>query len=97
MVVFNDIMTSDKLDNIYYQNLVKGLGLLKSDQDLLNDTRMVSIVAKYTKDQNIFFNDFATTMEKLGLYEVKTKTMGDQGKEEERGTGVVINFDGYIN
>ena len=44
IAVFNDIMTRGKFDNIYCQNLVKGSGLPKSDQDLLSDPRTAPIV-----------------------------------------------------
>ncbi|KAL5564568.1 hypothetical protein UlMin_027732 [Ulmus minor] len=37
--VFNDIMTPNKFDNMYFHNLQKGLGLLKSDHSLYNDPR----------------------------------------------------------
>ena len=77
MAVFNDIMTPGKFNNIYYQNLVKGLGLLKSDQNLLSNPRTAPIVTEYAKDQNVFFNDFAAAMEKLGHYRVKTESNGE--------------------
>ncbi|KAJ6775866.1 PEROXIDASE 31 [Salix koriyanagi] len=35
--VFNDIMTPNKFDNVYFDNLGKGLGLLESDHGLYND------------------------------------------------------------
>lgn len=77
MAVFNDIMTPGKFDNIYYQNLVKGLGLLKSDQDLANDGRTGPIVREYAKNQDLFFKDFGATMEKLSMLGVKVGKMGE--------------------
>lgn len=77
MATFNDIMTPGKFDNIYYQNLGKGLGLLKSDQEMVSDPRTGPIVAEYAKDQDVFFRDFAAAMEKLGTYGVKMENNGE--------------------
>ncbi|KAK2647546.1 hypothetical protein Ddye_015035 [Dipteronia dyeriana] len=75
--VFNDIMTPNKFDNLYYQNLPKGLGLLESDHGLNSDLRTQRFVDMYARDQNIFFRDFARAMEKLGVYGVKTGRRGE--------------------
>lgn len=77
MAVFMDVMTPGKFDNMYYKNLEKGLGLLKSDQDLMSDKRTAPIVREYARDQDVFFKDFAAAMEKLSLYGVKTGKMGE--------------------
>ncbi|ONK78560.1 uncharacterized protein A4U43_C02F20110 [Asparagus officinalis] len=73
MATFNDIMTPGKFDNLYYQNLHKGLGLLKSDQELASKPRTAHIVIEYTKDEKLFFRDFVMAIEKLGLHGVKTE------------------------
>ncbi|KAM7267135.1 hypothetical protein ACFE04_009301 [Oxalis oulophora] len=70
--VFNDIMTPNKFDNLYYQNLPKGLGLLQSDHALNVDSRTSPFVQMYAKDQDKFFSDFAKAMEKLSVYGVIT-------------------------
>ncbi|KAE8723173.1 Peroxidase 6 [Hibiscus syriacus] len=44
---FNDIMSPNKFDNLYYQNLPKGLGLLESDHALYNDPRIKPFVDLY--------------------------------------------------
>ncbi|KAK3227526.1 hypothetical protein Dsin_007388 [Dipteronia sinensis] len=75
--VFNDIMTPNKFDNVYYQNLPKGLGLLESDHGLSSDLRTQRFVDMYARDQNLFFRDFARAMEKLGVYGVKTGRRGE--------------------
>ncbi|KAK4834455.1 hypothetical protein QYF36_023186 [Acer negundo] len=75
--VFNDIMTPNKFDNLYYQNLPKGLGLLESDHGLNSDLRTQRFVDMYARDQNLFFRDFARAMEKLGVYGVKTGRRGE--------------------
>lgn len=77
IAAFNDIMTPGKFDNVYYQNLGKGLGLLKSDQDLATDPRTAQIVREYAGDQGLFFKDFAAAMEKLSLTGVKTGKEGE--------------------
>ncbi|VVB04297.1 unnamed protein product [Arabis nemorensis] len=75
--VFNDIMTPNKFDNMYYQNLPKGLGLLESDHGLYSDPRTRPFVDLYAKDQDRFFKDFAGAMQKLSLYGVKTGRRGE--------------------
>lgn len=70
--VFNDVMTPNKFDNVYYGNVKKGLGLLKSDHALGSDYRTRGFVELYEKDQNVFFKDFASAMQKLSLVGVKT-------------------------
>ncbi|OMO59859.1 Plant peroxidase [Corchorus capsularis] len=75
--VFNDIMTPNKFDNLYFQNLPKGLGLLKSDHGLYNDPRTKPFVELYARDQNKFFQDFAKAMQKLSVYGIKTGRKGE--------------------
>lgn len=75
--VFNDIMTPNKFDNMYFQNLPKGLGLLESDHGLFNDPRTGPFVEMYAKDQNKFFQDFGKAMEKLSVYGIKTGRRGE--------------------
>ncbi|KAG8637970.1 peroxidase 63 [Manihot esculenta] len=75
--VFNDIMTPNKFDNMYFQNLPRGLGLLESDHGLYNDPRARPFVEMYAKDQNKFFQDFARAMQKLSVYGVKTGRRGE--------------------
>lgn len=69
--VFNDIMTPNKFDNMYFQNLQKGLGLLQSDHGLHGDPTTREFVDLYAKNQDKFFQDFARAMEKLSNYGVK--------------------------
>lgn len=77
MSVFNDVMTPNKFDNVYFQNLPKGLGLLKSDHALFNDPRTRPFVELYAKDQNTFFQAFARAMEKLGVHGIQTGRRGE--------------------
>ncbi|KAF5739640.1 hypothetical protein HS088_TW12G00849 [Tripterygium wilfordii] len=75
--VFNDIMTPNKFDNLYFQNLPKGLGLLGSDHGLAIDPRTRPFVEMYGSDQDKFFKAFAAAMVKLSLYGVQTGRIGE--------------------
>ena len=75
--VFNDIMTPNKFDNVFFDNLGKGLGLLESDHGLYNDPMTNPFVKTYAKDENRFFKDFARAMEKLSVYGIKTGRRGE--------------------
>lgn len=75
--VFNDIMTPGKFDNMYFQNLPRGLGILASDRVLFTDPRTRPFVQVYAKYQSVFFRDFAKAMQKLSLVGVKTGRHGE--------------------
>lgn len=77
MSAFNDVMTPDKFDNMYYKNLQKGLGLLASDNALATDKRTRPYVDTYAANQTKFFQDFAHAVEKLSVYNVKTGRKGE--------------------
>ncbi|KAI9121537.1 hypothetical protein K1719_008570 [Acacia pycnantha] len=75
--VFNDIMTPNKFDNVYFQNLPKGLGVLKSDHGLHNDPRTRPFVEQFAADENKFLQAFGQAMQKLSLLGVKTGMGGE--------------------
>ncbi|KAI3462980.1 hypothetical protein Pfo_019643 [Paulownia fortunei] len=75
--VFNDVITPNKFDNMYYDNVQKGLGLLSSDHGLSSDLSTRGYVELYAKDQNAFFQAFARAMEKLSVHGVKTGRGGE--------------------
>ncbi|XP_059643534.1 peroxidase 31-like isoform X2 [Cornus florida] len=75
--VFNDVMTPNKFDNVYYQNLGKGLGVLSSDHALYLDGRTRPYVEMYGANQKAFFEAFGRAMEKLSVYGVKTGRQGE--------------------
>ncbi|KAL0922253.1 hypothetical protein M5K25_006224 [Dendrobium thyrsiflorum] len=77
IATFNDIMTPGKFDNLYYQNLLKGLGLLATDQKIAADPRTAPLVKLYAENQTAFFEDFAHSMQKLSIYGVKTGRYGE--------------------
>lgn len=77
MSAFNDVMTPGKFDNMYFQNLARGLGLLATDNALIKDARTKPFVDLYAVNQTAFFNDFSHAMEKLSVFGVKTGRKGD--------------------
>ncbi|KAG0473407.1 hypothetical protein HPP92_015264 [Vanilla planifolia] len=77
IATFNDIMTPGKFDNMYYQNLLRGLGLLNTDQKMAADPRTAPLVRLYAANQTAFFDHFSHAMQKLGLYNVKTARKGE--------------------
>ncbi|KAF6159831.1 hypothetical protein GIB67_032915 [Kingdonia uniflora] len=77
MAAFNDVMTPGKFDNMYFQNLQRGLGLLASDQILVSDPRTKPFVELYATDLKVFFDDFAHGMEKLSVLGIKTGRKGE--------------------
>ncbi|KAF9606388.1 hypothetical protein IFM89_025077 [Coptis chinensis] len=77
MAAFNDVVTPGKFDNMYYQNLKRGLGLLTTDQIMLADPRTRPFAERYAANQTEFFNAFALAIEKVSRLEVK---VGNQGE-----------------
>ncbi|GAV74851.1 peroxidase domain-containing protein [Cephalotus follicularis] len=77
MAAFNDVLTPNKFDNMYYQNLPRGLGLLASDHAMVKDPRTKPFVELYATNQTAFFKDFAHAMEKLSVLEIKTGRKGE--------------------
>ncbi|PKI47232.1 hypothetical protein CRG98_032369 [Punica granatum] len=81
MSAFNDVMTPNKFDNMYYLNLQRGLGLLASDQAMASDKRTRPIVDHFAANQTAFFDVFAKAMEKASEFQVKT---GNEGEVRRR-------------
>lgn len=77
MSAFNDVMTPGKFDNMYFQNLQRGLGLLASDHALVKHRKTKPIVDLYASNQTAFFEEFSQAMEKLSVYGVKTDLKGE--------------------
>ncbi|OMO50200.1 Plant peroxidase [Corchorus olitorius] len=61
-----DFQTPTSFDNLYFHNLMKMKGLLRTDQELFNGTSADSLVEKYASDSSKFFKDFAKSMIKMG-------------------------------
>lgn len=64
-----DHTTPTLFDNAYYGNLVKGEGLLNSDQELYSSIigfQTVKLVKKYAEDSLIFFKHYSDSMVRMG-------------------------------
>ncbi|XP_024983033.1 peroxidase N-like [Cynara cardunculus var. scolymus] len=74
----------DLFDNHYFKNLVNGKGLLESDQFLYSSDEAVSttrsLVEVYSNNQQLFLNDFVTSMVKMGNTSPLTGSSGEVRK-----------------
>lgn len=68
-----DATTPRTFDVVYYKNLQKKMGLLSTDQLLYSDARTASFVPLLTSQPELFFNQFAVSMVKLGNVQVLTR------------------------
>ncbi|XP_073022277.1 peroxidase 11 [Primulina eburnea] len=79
-----DYVTPNLFDNSYFQILVRGEGLLNSDQELYSSILAIQtkkIVAKYAENPIAFFEQFAESMVKLGnITNSETYTNGEVRK-----------------
>ncbi|XP_058079111.1 peroxidase A2-like [Magnolia sinica] len=73
-----DPRTPDGFDNAYFSNLQTLEGLLQSDQELFSTSgaATVAIVNSFSSNQNTFFQNFATSMIKMGNISPLTGTNG---------------------
>ncbi|GMJ02130.1 PEROXIDASE40 [Hibiscus trionum] len=72
-----DLVSPATFDNQYYINLLSGEGLLPSDQVLVTDDYQTrQLVLSYAEDPLAFFEDFKTSMLKMGNLGVLTGTNG---------------------
>ncbi|KAL0014583.1 hypothetical protein SO802_001652 [Lithocarpus litseifolius] len=72
-----DPVTPRTFDNVYYQNLVTGMGLLTSDQVLYTDPTSQPTVVDFANNPGDFNGAFAAAMRKLGRVGVKTGNDGE--------------------
>lgn len=77
VVAFNDVSTPKKFDNVYFNNLQQGLGLLASDQILWTDPRTQSVVSHLALSETNFFRAWVSAIQKLSLVGVKTGFEGE--------------------
>ncbi|KAL4297235.1 hypothetical protein GQ457_12G002990 [Hibiscus cannabinus] len=68
--------TPAKFDTAYFKNLVKQRGLLTSDQVLFNGGSTDQLVKTYSLNPDIFWNDFAKSMIKMGNIKPLTGKQG---------------------
>ena len=57
--------TASTFDNNYYKQLLAGKSVFRFDQALFSNYKTKWIVESFTKDQSLFFREFATSMVKL--------------------------------
>ncbi|OMO74159.1 heme peroxidase, plant/fungal/bacterial [Corchorus capsularis] len=76
-----DTASTYKFDNMYYTNLVNNVGLLESDQALMKDPKTAAMVNSYSAYPFLFWNDFSTSMAKLGNLGVITGKKGQIRKK----------------
>jgi peroxidase len=72
-----DIRTPNKFDNKYYVDLMNRQGLFTSDQDLYTDSRTKDIVTSFADDEDLFFEQFAKSMIKMGQMSVLAGKKGE--------------------
>lgn len=72
-----DPVTSMTFDNVYFQNLVAGKGLLTSDQVLFTDQSSRPTVVSFANNADKFRTSFVEAMRKLGRVGVKTGNVGE--------------------
>lgn len=72
-----DFATSADFDNFYYMNLERKVGLLHSDQVLLNVKSTDTLVRSYSHDTAKFYKDFTIAMMKMGRVNVLTGRNGE--------------------
>lgn len=81
-----DLASPARFDNTYFKLLLWGKGLLTSDEVLLtgNVGNTVSLVKSYAEDENLFFQQFATSMVKMGNINPLTEFNGEVRKNCRR-------------
>jgi len=76
-----DPITPNTFDNMYYQNLVAGKGLLTSDEVLFTDPASQPTVKDFSSQPGDFNGAFITAMRKLGRVGIKIGNLGEIRKD----------------
>ncbi|KAL0432089.1 UNVERIFIED_CONTAM: Peroxidase 72 [Sesamum radiatum] len=75
---FLDFATPTKFDNSYFKNLLSFKGLLNSDQVLVTKNQVsLQLVKKYAANNDLFFEQFAKSMVKMGNISPLTGSKGE--------------------
>ncbi|XP_028051315.1 peroxidase 72-like [Camellia sinensis] len=75
---FLDFVTPTKFDNNYFKNLLASKGLLSSDQVLVTKNQQsMELVKKYAENYELFFEQFAKSMIKMGNISPLTGPRGE--------------------
>ncbi|KAK3156453.1 hypothetical protein QOZ80_2AG0107480 [Eleusine coracana subsp. coracana] len=72
-----DLQTPEVFDNTYYDDLMRNQGLLHSDNVLITDSTLNSLVSTYNSNPALFNADFSAAMNKLSEVGLLT---GDEGQ-----------------
>ena len=73
-----DFVTPTKFDNNYFKNLLAYKGLLSSDEVLLTKNKeSADLVKKYAESNDLFFEQFAESMIKMGNITPLTGSRGE--------------------
>ncbi|KAF7134312.1 hypothetical protein RHSIM_Rhsim08G0123000 [Rhododendron simsii] len=75
---FLDFVTPTKFDNSYFKNLLASKGLLNSDQVLVTKNQQsMGLVKQYAENMELFFQQFAKSMLKMGNISPLTGSRGE--------------------
>ncbi|KAM7516198.1 hypothetical protein LguiA_005781 [Lonicera macranthoides] len=75
---FLDFVSPTKFDNSYFKNLLASKGLLNSDQVLVTKSAAsLELVKKYAQNNELFFEQFAKSMVKMGNISPLTGLRGE--------------------
>ncbi|CAJ1942477.1 unnamed protein product [Sphenostylis stenocarpa] len=74
---FLDFATPYKFDSTYFKNLLAYKGLLSSDQVLLSNQESAELVKLYAERNDLFFEQFAKSMIKMGNISPLTNSRGE--------------------
>ncbi|GAB4835627.1 hypothetical protein Ancab_000535 [Ancistrocladus abbreviatus] len=72
-----DVLTPNRLDNKYYQNLQNSRGLLTSDQTLMTSSSTASMVKNFARQGGVWANRFSAAMVRMGSIEILSGTEGE--------------------
>ncbi|XP_068662512.1 peroxidase 5-like [Aristolochia californica] len=72
-----DVVTPNRLDNRYYQNLMKQKGVLTSDQTLFNSPSTAKLVRYNAKHKSAWAAKYAAAMVRMGSINVLTGNQGE--------------------
>ncbi|XP_010252386.1 PREDICTED: peroxidase 72-like [Nelumbo nucifera] len=82
---FLDFVTPTKFDNHYFKNILASKGLLNSDQVLFTKSKAsMELVKKYAENNELFFEQFAKSMVKMGNISPLTGSKGEIRKNCRR-------------
>ncbi|XP_010252387.1 PREDICTED: peroxidase 72-like [Nelumbo nucifera] len=82
---FLDFVTPTKFDNHYFKNILASKGLLNSDQVLFTKSKAsMELVKKYSENNELFFEQFAKSMVKMGNVSPLTDSKGEIRKNCRR-------------